>query len=122
VANLVAAAFETAGRIAEASAVEEKKEADPARKKRDGEDGVGGAVGGAEADGEGVVVVVDELEAPGRRARILRRAMRAWAAMSGVNLSRKASSWAAGDGMDAARGADFFFAVFARAGDMVREW
>ena len=43
----------------------QEEKADPARKKRDGEDGVGGALGGAESDGEGVVVVVDELEGTG---------------------------------------------------------
>ena len=65
VASLFTAALEVAVRIVEAGAVDEEEEADPARKKRDGEDGVGGAVGGAEANSEGVVVVVDELEGAG---------------------------------------------------------
>jgi hypothetical protein len=43
----------------------EEEEADPTGKDGDGEDGLGGALGGAEADGEGVVVVVDELEGGG---------------------------------------------------------
>jgi hypothetical protein len=43
----------------------EEEEADPAGKDGDGKDGLRGALGGAEADGEGVVVVVDELERGG---------------------------------------------------------
>ena len=61
-ARLFAAALEAGVGIAETRAVHQEKEADPARKKRDGEDGIGGAVGGAESDGERVVVVVDEFE------------------------------------------------------------
>lgn len=64
-ADLVAAAGEEAFGVAEASAALQEEEADPAGKKRDGEDGVGDAVGGGEADGEGVVVVVDELAGAG---------------------------------------------------------
>jgi len=60
VAGLFAAAGEEALWIAEAGAALEEEEADPAGEERDGEDGIGGALGGAETDGEGVVVVVDE--------------------------------------------------------------
>jgi hypothetical protein len=65
VADLIATALEAAGRVAEAGAVDEEKEADPAGEERNGEDGFGGALGGAESDGEGVVVVVDELDGAG---------------------------------------------------------
>lgn len=65
VADAVAAAGEETFGIAEAGAVEEEEEADPLRIESDGEDGFGGALGGSEADGEGVVVVVDELAGAG---------------------------------------------------------
>lgn len=60
VTGLFAAAFEKSRGVAEAGAVLQKEEADPARKERDGEDCLGGTVGGAEANGECVVVVVDD--------------------------------------------------------------
>ena len=63
--DMIATALETAGGIAEARAIDEEKEADPAREEGDGEDGLGGALGGTESDGEGVVVVVDELDGAG---------------------------------------------------------
>jgi hypothetical protein len=61
----VAVSFEVAAGIVEAGAVDQEEEADPAGKESDGEDGFGGAFGGAESDGEGVVVVVDEFEGAG---------------------------------------------------------
>jgi len=61
VSDYVATAFEDAGGIGKARALEEK-EADPLGIKGDGEDAVGSAFSGAEAYGERVVVVVDELE------------------------------------------------------------
>lgn len=64
VPNLVAAAFEDAGRIGETRSLKEE-EADPPGIKRDREDAIGGAFSRAEADGESVVVVVDELEGGG---------------------------------------------------------
>ena len=66
VADLMAGAGEEAVGIAQAGAVEEKEEADPARVKGDGKQGVGGAIGGSESDGEGVVVVVDEFLGAGK--------------------------------------------------------
>ena len=66
VAGLVAAAGEEAFGVAEAGAVLQEEEADPAGIEGDGEDGVGGAVCGGEADGEGVVVVVDEFDGAGQ--------------------------------------------------------
>jgi len=65
VAGFVAAAGEESFGVAEAGAALQEEETDPAGKEGDGEDGVGGAVGGGEADGEGVVVVVDELDGAG---------------------------------------------------------
>lgn len=65
VSGLLAVAGEKPGRIAKASAVDQEKEADPAREERNGEDRFGGAIGGAEADGEGVVVVVNEFDGSG---------------------------------------------------------
>jgi hypothetical protein len=65
VSGHVAAAGEEAFGVAKAGAVLQEEEADPAGIEGDGEDGVGGAVGGGEADGEGVVVVVDELDGAG---------------------------------------------------------
>ena len=57
--EVAAAAQEPVG-IAEAQTVLQKEEADPARIEGDGEEGVRSALGRAEADGESVVVVVDE--------------------------------------------------------------
>ena len=61
VAALVAGALEITVGVAEAGAVLQEKEADPARIEGDGEEGVGGAIGGRKTDGESVVVVVDQL-------------------------------------------------------------
>ena len=78
VADLVAAAGEEAVGVAKADSVLQKEEADPARIERDGEDAVAGALGGREADGESVVVVVDELTGTGKTS--------AHAAQSGARL------------------------------------
>ena len=61
-ADLVAASFEVVAGVAEAGAALEEEKADPAGKERNGEDGFGGPLGGAESNGEGVVVVVDEFD------------------------------------------------------------
>jgi hypothetical protein len=64
----VAAALELLFRIGEWGAGFlrlQEEEADPFGKDGDGEDGFRGALGGSEADGQGVVVVVDELEGGG---------------------------------------------------------
>src|ERR1700761_2266735 len=53
--------FEKASGIGKALCLQEE-EADPSGIHRDGNDGVGGAFGWAEADGESVVVVVNEFE------------------------------------------------------------
>ena len=66
VAGLLAAAFEVAVGIAEAGAVLQEEEADPAREDSDREEGVGGAVGGGEADGQRVVIVVHEFLGAGQ--------------------------------------------------------
>ena len=71
----VAAALQSLVRIGEWGAGFlrlEEEEANPFGKDSDGEDGFRGALGGAEADGEGVVVVVDEFERGGI-ARLNRR-------------------------------------------------
>lgn len=64
----VAAALQSLLRVVEGSRGFlrlEEEEADPAGEDGDGEDGFRRSLGGTEADGEGVVVVVDEFERGG---------------------------------------------------------
>lgn len=62
--HYIAASFENTFGIGQSGALK-KEETNPLWVDGDREDSIGGSLGGAEADSQGVVVVVDELERGG---------------------------------------------------------
>ena len=134
VAGLLAAAFEVAVGIAEAGAVLQEEEADPAREDSDREEGVGGAVGGGEADGQRVVIVVDEFLGAGEAGAHAAQGDAGFGGdlgsefvEEGVELAGRGEAGGRSlcrgflQGFRAGR-AWFFFAGAVLRGAMVREW